>query len=266
VRGGANEVYPQYGDILLVDPQASRPVYLNPYDVTSSGNRYHVSKLVEIDGKFYDLVVSPPGDKLSLNPASPSIGYVTNPNDGFTAVVYSDKGFMKITGGKSKPVPLPEGAWKLLSYTIDRSGTEETPKPPAEKPAEKKDKPAKEGQKQSELLGAVVKALAGGAASSTPVRPVRPIMVSAQATSDYKPVDVRKGETVVFPFGPPYKPVVQVDYVQGAGQVRLGMSLVGSAGERCTNMMVQGGRPSKPEFTVSNPKGEVVYRGTFEYG
>jgi len=262
VRGSEGQVYPQYGDVLLVDPQASRPVYLNPYDVTSSGNRYNVSKLVSIDGKFYDLVISPSGDKLSLAPATPSIGYVTNPNDGFTAVVYSDKGFMKISGGKSKPVPLPEGSWKLLSYTIDLTGMEEKPAPAAEK-SEKKDTA---GQKQSDLLSAVVQALAGGAAASNPARPLRATMVSAQATNDYPPVVVRKGETATLPFGPPYKPTVKVNYSPGPGQVQLSMTLVGVGGERCSNMMVQGGRPSKPEFTISDPKGEVVYRGSFDYG
>ncbi len=265
VRGRVGEVYPQYGDILLLDPQANLPVYLNPYDVTSSGNRYNVSKLVSIDGKFYDLAISPAGEKLSLKPVTPSIGYVTNPNEGFTAVVYSDKGFMRISGGKSKPAPLPEGTWKLLSYTIDQTGIEEKPKPAAEK----KDKPGekgKEGQKPSELLSAVVRALGGGVAASSPVMPLRLTRVSAQATRDCKPVEVRKGQTVALPFGPPYKPVVRVDNPQGPQQVRLGMTLVGLAGERCTDMMVRGGRPSKPEFTVSNPKGEVVYRGSFEYG
>ena len=44
------------------------------------------------------------------------------------------------------------------------------------------------------------------------------------------------------------------------------MSLVGSAGEVCTNMMVDGGRPAKPEFTITDPKGKVVQQGSFEYG
>lgn len=265
VRGRAGEVYPQYGDILLVDPQASSPVYLNPYDVTSSGNRYNVSKLVSIDGKFYDMAIAPAGEKLSLKPATPSIGYVTNPNEGFTAVVYSDKGFMKISGGKSKPAPLPEGTWKLLSYTIDQTGIEEKPKPPPEK-KEKPGEKGKEGQKPSELLSAVVRALGGGVAASAPVMPMRFTRVSAQATRDCKPFEVRKGQTVALPFGPPYKPVVSVEYAQSPEQVRLGMTLVGSAGERCSDMMVRGGRPTRPEFTVSNPKGEIVYRGNFEYG
>ena len=49
-------------------------------------------------------------------------------------------------------------------------------------------------------------------------------------------------------------------------QLSLDMSLVGSTGEICTNMMVNGGRPSKPEFTITDPKGKVVQQGSFEYG
>jgi hypothetical protein len=265
VRGRAGEIYPQYGDILLLDPQANLPVYLNPSDVTSSGNRYNVSKLVSIEGKFYDLTIAPAGEKLSLKAVTPSIGYVTNPNEGFTAVVYSDKGFMKIAGGKSKPASLPEGTWKLLSYTIDQTGIEEKPKPASEKKGKPGEK-GKEAVKPSELLSAVARALGGGVAAASPGMPMRFTRVSAQATSDCKPIEVRKGQTVALPFGPPYKPVVRVDYAQGADQVRLGMTLVGSAGERCSDMMVRGGRPTRPEFTVSNPKGEIVYRGNFEYG
>ena len=41
---------------------------------------------------------------------------------------------------------------------------------------------------------------------------------------------------------------------------------MGSAGEVCTNMMVDGDRPSKPEFTITDPKGKVVEQGSFEYG
>ena len=30
--------------------------------------------------------------------------------------------------------------------------------------------------------------------------------------------------------------------------------------------MVDGGRPAKPEFTITDPKGKVVQEGNFEYG
>ncbi len=262
-------VYPEHGDILMLDPDASLPVFYNPYEVTSSGNRYHVSKLVNVEGRYYELKVSPAGDKLTLTPAAASLGYVTNPNEGFTAVLYGDKGFVKISGGKDKPVPLPEGDWRLLSYAIDQTRMPEVaPRP--EKKTDKKPIAKKEAvkPKSSAVMSALVKAITGsaGSAVTAPIRPLQFTRVSAQAGGDYKAVQVRKGETVALPFGPPYKPVVRVDGLQGDGQVRLGLSLVGSAGERCTDMTIYGSRPASPEFTISDPKGEVVQRGKFEFG
>ncbi len=51
-----------------------------------------------------------------------------------------------------------------------------------------------------------------------------------------------------------------------AEEVDLAMELVGAGGEKCTNMLVKGGRPGKPEFTITDPKGKVVQQGSFEYG
>lgn len=66
-------------------------------------------------------------------------------------------------------------------------------------------------------------------------------------------------------FGPPYKPVVNVDYAS-SDRIHLGMPLVGTAGERCTNLLVDGTRPpQKPEFTIRDTQGNVVLQGTFEY-
>ena len=69
------------------------------------------------------------------------------------------------------------------------------------------------------------------------------------------------------PFGPPYKPVVKRLGFDGREEGRaLALSLVGSAGEVCTNLMVDGGRPAKPEFTITDAEGKVVQQGNFEYG
>jgi hypothetical protein len=66
------------------------------------------------------------------------------------------------------------------------------------------------------------------------------------------------------PFGPPYTPTVTAS---GAGiQVLLALSLVGSAGETCTDLTVDGGRPAKPAFTITDDKDQVVQTGKFEYG
>jgi hypothetical protein len=44
------------------------------------------------------------------------------------------------------------------------------------------------------------------------------------------------------------------------------MSLIGSAGEVCNNLMVNGSRPGKPAFTITDDKDKVVENGNFEYG
>jgi hypothetical protein len=248
VRSSSGKVSPSYGDILLLDPAASRSGgFLNPYDVTTSDGRYQVGEIVGIDGRFYDLKITPAGDKLSLTPSSAPMGKVSNPNDGFRAVVYGDRGVLKITGGKSQPATLPEGKWKLLSYTIDRTIHEE-------KEEEKEEEKAKE-QTFPFSLGGLIS------------RP-RYTMVSAQAAGDGPAVEVREGKTVKFPFGPPYKPVVESSRgISGdADQVSLALSLVGTGGEICTNLVVDGGRPEKPEFTITTPDGKEVDTGKFEYG
>jgi hypothetical protein len=92
--------------------------------------------------------------------------------------------------------------------------------------------------------------------------------VSARGTTKYKPVAVRKGETVPLPFGPPYKPLVEgrVSRWAAGAEASLSMSLVGSGGETVSNLVVDGYRPPKPELTITKAKGEVVQRGSFEYG
>jgi hypothetical protein len=251
------KVYPAYGDVLLIDPPATPTGYLNPYDVTCCDGREQVSKLINLEGRFYDLEVTPAGDQLALTPCSLPMGQITNPNDGFRALVYGDKGVVKIAGDKSKPVALPEGDWKLFAYTIDQSGYAK---------AEKKEE-QQEAKPERSLLEALSEALMGSAASNArPIAGTRYTMVSAQATKDVEAVQVRQGKTVAMPFGPPYKPVVKVDYKQGDGTVSLGMSVVGSAGEICSNLLVDGGKPKGPEFTIRTAGGDEVESGKFEYG
>jgi len=92
-------------------------------------------------------------------------------------------------------------------------------------------------------------------------------MISARATPDYKPVTVKQDETVELPFGPPYRTVVSAQYSNPQErQVALGLTLVGVADEVCENLIVNGGRPPKPEFTITTEDGKEVESGAFEYG
>jgi len=260
MRSGG-QLYPEQGDMLLIDPDQGNRGYTSPYEATSNSYQHYVSKMVNIDGRYYNLKISPAGDKLTLTPSSTPLGKITNPNGRFNAVIYGDNGFLKISGEKDTPISIPEGQWKLLSYTIDLTNV-----PEPSKPEEKKD----DAKENSGLLalGKVLENLLGGSSPAAPAGR-RFTYVTGGATAKYKPVKVSAGETVEFPFGPPYKPLVSVGYFQGSGenkQASLAMTLVGSVGEVVSDMTVNGGRPPKPEFTIKDPKGEVVQSGSFEYG
>jgi hypothetical protein len=279
IHMAAGQLYPEQGDVLLIDPKTGSTPYESPYDPTASDYRYDVSKMVPIDGRWYDLKISPAGDKLTLTPSAVPVGSVTNRNEAYRAQIYGDKGFLKIRGTKGAPIAVPEGRWKLLSYTITCANRPEPAKPAVkaeEKKAEKKPADKAAMAKKSSLLGVLAKqfieTIAGGGEAfvAEPSFVAGPSLVSATATEKYKAVTVRKGETVELPFGPPYTPTVTAESYGPpnvkAEQFELEMGLVGVGGEACTNMMVKGGRPGKPEFTITDPKGKVVQQGSFEYG
>jgi hypothetical protein len=260
--GSEARVYPQQGDMLLVDPDAKNPD--SPYDPAGSKFRNYITKLINVEGRLYDLKITPAGDKITLESSAVPQGKVSNPNDGYSAMIYGDQGVLKISGNKENPASVPAGEWKLLSYSIDL-----TPPPETEKAAEEKAKSDEGGEKAtaSKPLSEALKNVLGGSAAAQKV--VRRTLVAGQATASYKAVKVVAGETVEMPFGPPFKPVVQAYPGQDEKQkkiTQLAMSLVGSGGESCTNMIVKGVRPPKPEFTITDSEGKEVQTGSFEYG
>jgi hypothetical protein len=254
-------IYPDQGDLLLVDPKADAL----GYDPESNPNRHQVSKLVNIDGRYYGLEISPAGDKLTLTPSSTPLGYVASPHEGFRATLYGDQGCINITCGKSSPAAVPAGQWKLLSYTIDQTEHAAVGKPKEEG----KEKPAAEKPKEGSLLGALGQAIFGIGNDLVAAGP-RYTVVSASGSTKCPAIKVAAGETVKLPYGPPYKPEVTAHVLStgtdGAKEAQLQMSLIGAAGESCTNLMVGGDRPPAPKFTITTAKGDVVETGTFKYG
>jgi len=257
VRMASGQLYAQLGDVLLVDPQPGLTAGESPYDPTGSDHRHFLSDMLQIDGRWYDLKVSPTGEQLTLTRSEAPMGSVTNKNETFGALIYSgDKGFLKIRGTKDKPVSIPEGEWKLYSYSITRA----TPKT--------ENKAAEAKPSTESLLEGLAQSL-GAAPSVLPSS-----LVAATATDKYKPVTVRKDETVEMPFGPPYTPkVTAVSYgvanargQQPVQQTFLEMTLIGVGGEAVTNMLVKGRQPGKPAFTITDPDDKVVQKGNFEYG
>ena len=165
VRYANGQVYAEQGDMLLVDPERGNPGIESPYDITSGNSRNFVSKLVNIDGRYYDVKITPAGDQLTLTPSPVALGNVTNPNDGYRAVIYSDKGFLKISGNKGTSTPVPEGEWKLLSYTINWVDRPE----PSKDAAKKAEKEA--AKSEASKKGSMLQALASLLGSTTRARP-----------------------------------------------------------------------------------------------
>ncbi len=253
VRSSNNAVYPIMGDMLYVDPQASR-AYRNPYDATSGEDQFQVGKLICIGGKFFDLKIDPSGETLSLDASSVPVGYVSNPSKGFRAIVYGDQGVLEINPDDSGKAPLPGGEWKLLSYTIEKTGAT---KPPSKEEAKGEDK---------SLLDIVSSAMQRVTATSPLNRP-KMTLVSARATRDFEAVKVVEGKTAEMRFGPPYTPKVSSSTIRpGLANISLSMSLVGTGGEVCSSLRVNGSQPSAPEFTISTKDGEEVAAGKFKYG
>ncbi|HPM80394.1 MAG TPA: hypothetical protein PLF81_06820 [Candidatus Anammoximicrobium sp.] len=238
-------IYLRPGDMVYVDPQPQKGVY--GYDPTTSDESHHLTKMIKIGERFYSLQITPAGDKLTLEPSPLAVGHVRNPNQGYRALVYGDQGVLKVSGDAEGRAPLPVGQWKLLMYTIDRTGVADPDKPAAKQPS---------------LLQSLANAMFRSEQASGP----KYTMVSARASRDYPAVEVRAGETAELRFGPPYKPQVTGTLPQAGSQASLGLSLVGVGGEVCSNLMVDGGRPAKPAFTIADPDGKVVQSGNFEYG
>ncbi len=266
---GPKRLYPRRGDVLFVDP---KPVSNRraAWNFTGLDFRHSVEKLICLDGRYYDLEVAPSGNELVMEPSAVPIGSVTNPNANYKAVIHGPQGVIQIKGTKDQPVPLPEGKWKLLSYTIDLTGV----KPAEDKQAEKKKKEktaAKGKQKTASLWTAIGKAVAEAAGAKASARPApgRPktTLASGTGTTAGKSVEVRKGHTVLLPFGPPYKTTVEPSYFRSnTDRLYLGLVITGSGGELLTSLRVNGNRPAKPTIKILDPEGEVVNRGNFEYG
>jgi hypothetical protein len=247
-------IYAREGDMLLVDPEPNSATPDLAFDVSSSNFRNPVSRLIAIDGRCYQLKISPAGDRLTLTPAALPLGKLVNPGDDLHAVLYGDLGFLKIRSDKGKAALVPAGRWNLLSYCLDRSRVVQAAAPP---------------QRTDSWLGSLAdKAVATLAGIAGPGPRLRYSLVVARATARCKPIDVVAGQTAAIHLGPPYKPLVSISPYgpQTPPRVDLELSLLGPAGETCALVLDFGAPLAQPKFTICDAHGKVVHEGTFEFG
>jgi hypothetical protein len=249
------------GDVIYLDP---KPVTAGQ-EIWSQNDlefRGAVGKVVRLNGKLYDLKVSPTGDEATIEPSKAPIGFVKSTNENYHVVVVGDVGVFRLKGTKDQAIALPAGEWKVASYVIDLTNI----KPPEEKGKDGK----KEKKKKADLFEAIGKGLSAMLGIETsPQSKQRPTtIVSAQASpGGGKPVKVVKDQTVVLPFGAPFSTAVElVHYDRRRDAAYLSLVIHGADGAVVNGMRVNGGRPGKPKLKITDPDGKTVVEGNFEYG
>lgn len=267
VTYGDNMIYPTPGDMLVTNLNQKNVWYMANYRPTCGDIRQPISKWANIDGKFYDIKVTPAGDKLTLTPYKGPMGKVTNPGAFYRALLYGDQGFIKISGLGDKPVDVPAGEWKLLDYTIDLTEAEKRNPENKSADAEEKKEEAKPEKKKGLLsfLGKMVGADSDGGSQINPWE-YKATYLYAMATKDYPVVTVKDGETAELPFGPPLTTKAKVSYWQGERQVYLELAIKGSVGEIVQDLAIKGDRPKAPRFEIVDSKDKKIVSGKFEYG
>jgi hypothetical protein len=105
------------GDVLLINPKPKKRA-LNEADL--GRDRCFVGKTICVGGQFYEMEVAPSGESLKLTPTKLPTGYVTNSSLNYRAVVFNEKyGAVALVGKKGEKIPIPEGSWRILSYTVE---------------------------------------------------------------------------------------------------------------------------------------------------
>lgn len=108
------------GDLLLINPNPKNKL---SNDATMGRDRNFVAKLICLGKGFYRLEIAPGGDTVKLSPTKLALGSVANASPAYRAVLFcEDYGVVMLSGTKDQKIPLPEGTWKILNYTIDASG------------------------------------------------------------------------------------------------------------------------------------------------
>ena len=127
--GDEGQIYPAYGDVLLIDPEKLAARNDLSWNRPSGEERQFLGKLTVLDGKYYEVKVSPLGDELVWKPSTAARGQVTTPHAPCRVDLISEMGYCRLNFERSKPAVLPVGQWRLLSYNLTIENWKE-PEPP----------------------------------------------------------------------------------------------------------------------------------------
>jgi hypothetical protein len=201
---------------------------------------HDLAPLMCVEGRYYQVSVTPGGDRLSVTPSATPVGYVDNGRGGFAMLrVFGDRGVITAVPDKLGKIALPPGRWRLAAYALgeNRSNSLTSHESP--------DYPHSPTSHISQLR--------------------RGDFVYARGTADCPPIEVRDDQTTIVPFGPPYRPVVTPSALTN-GIVRFALSYRGRAGEVPNHLMLGDALARRPTVTILDKNGVVVGGGRFEYG
>jgi hypothetical protein len=212
-------------DKLVFDPDPQKLDY-QVYEPMGNEDKHFVSRSLMVDGRLYDLHVTPGGDRLSLEPSDAPLGSVVMKKAHFSAVFSGPAGTINIRGKAGESCPLPAGPWRVLSYTINLSAS-------------------KEWEDMTMIYG--------GASDGGP-----DLTVQKGMTTDLRFGPPLKG---VMKVGHVVRQGKDDEHV-----INLEASIHGACGALIQQVMVKGKSPEAPNLTITNGKGEIVTEDAFEYG
>ncbi len=146
----------------------------------------------------------------------------------------SETAYLQLKIEKSTPATVPAGHWRMLSYSIPNENGREPKSTVETANAEKQGNDARQWR------------------------------ISARGTWDNEPVIVHADQTTTLKFGPPYR--LQINPFFDPGEVELCLVLRGANGEVVHDLTVNDKLPDEPVLTITDPQGDVVETGRFEYG
>ena len=178
IHGSDGQIYATYGDVLVLEAEPGAAAKPPP---PRGQRKQFLGKTNRIGGKFYELKVSPLGDDVTCALSLMPVGRIATSLPRCNLEIVGDGGHFALDLEKSRPVEIPAGYWRVLTYTLTTTGWKDPAKGKAAKKTEE-----------------------GDAGESSP-SPAGPSTLSARGTQSGPSLEVEPNRTAMLKIGPPYK-------------------------------------------------------------